>query len=262
MIEKIISTKNYKFYSQGSIGVATFLGGPLAAGYLIQKNYLSLDDFKNGKKSLILGIVSTILLFVGIFSIPETIATKVPRHIIPAVYTGIIYLIVEKIHGPMLKQHKENGFEFHSAWKAAGIGFASFIILLTSIFSYAYFSTDNELYENYDKAMAIFSVNESETLEFYEELEYKSDRALIKRIDDFIIPKWRQNIKIIEKTNKYENLPSEISLQNKLLLEYSGLRLEAFKLLKKMIQENTDKYNDDLDEIHLKIDAVLEQLNY
>jgi hypothetical protein len=261
MITQEKNTKGLKFYSQRVIGIATFIGGPMAAGYLIRENYRSLEDPENGKKALVIGIIATILLFVGIFSIPESIMNKVPNQILPAIYTGIIYLIVEKIHGTMLNQHKENGNEFYSGWKAVGIGVISLTILLTGIFGYTYLSTDNELYEKYDKEMAIFTANETETIRFYEDINSKSRISLIKELDSSIIPKWEENIEIIEKTNAYENLPYELEEQNKLLTEYSKLRLEAFRLLRKAIQEDTDKYANELDDLHGKIDEALEKLN-
>ena len=89
-----------KFYSQKGISIATYFGGPLAAGYLVKKNYETLGQPESGKKALIIGIISTILLFVGIFSIPKSIIDKIPSALIPLIYTGLIYLIVEKIHAP------------------------------------------------------------------------------------------------------------------------------------------------------------------
>lgn len=58
-----------------------------------------------------------------------------------------------------------------------------------------------------------------------------------------------------------EDLPNELKEQNKLLLEYAELRVKTFELLKKAIYEDTDKYSDELDELHFKIDKTLEQLN-
>ena len=43
MTEKENDTKDLKFYSQKAIGIATFIGGSLAAGYLVRENYLSLN---------------------------------------------------------------------------------------------------------------------------------------------------------------------------------------------------------------------------
>lgn len=51
-------TSQIKLYSSNAIGVATFLGGPLAAGYLIGENYKSLNQPKEGQQSLIIGIVA------------------------------------------------------------------------------------------------------------------------------------------------------------------------------------------------------------
>ena len=100
-----------KLFSQRAIAIATYFGGPAAAGYLVKKNYESHDQSEKGKKAFIIGIISTLLIFAGIFSIPEHIIDKIPNAVIPAIYTGIIYLIVEKIQGQWLKEHKESGGE-------------------------------------------------------------------------------------------------------------------------------------------------------
>lgn len=142
MTESQQDTKNLKLYSQKAIGLATFIGGPIAAGYLIRENYLSLDKPDEGKNALLISIVATVLLFTGIFMIPESIMDKVPNQIIPMIYTGIIYLIVEKIQGELLNKHKENEYAFYSRWNAAGIGLISLVILLSGIFGYLYFSLD------------------------------------------------------------------------------------------------------------------------
>lgn len=260
MEEETDKYKNAKFYSQKTIAITTFLGGPLAAGYLIRENYLSLDEPKNGRNALLIGIVSTILLFVIIFSIPESIMAHVPNQIIPIIYTAIIFAVVEKIHGKILNQHKEKGHEFYSGWKAAGVGFVSLLILLSGLLGYAYLSTDNEVYDKYEKELAVFSVNEAETLSFYDELGNKPSHVLLSRIDDFIIPKWQENIDIVNKTNAYENLPEELKAQNKLLLEYSNLRIKAFGILRKAIQEGSDKHVE-LEEVNLQIEQVLKQLD-
>jgi len=101
-----ISTEPQQLYSQKAIGIATFFGGPLAAGILVRRNYINLGKEVYGKHALSIGIISTFLLFVGIFSMPEHIMAKVPNTILPAIYTAIIYLVVEKLQGRELKEHK------------------------------------------------------------------------------------------------------------------------------------------------------------
>ncbi|WP_103072336.1 hypothetical protein [Aquimarina sediminis] len=254
-------TEKIKLYSSKAIGGATFLGGPLAAGYMIGENFKALDKPNEGKNALIIGILSTIILFTGMFMIPENIIDKIPRQLIPITYTGIIWGIVEWKQGDILKLHKENGNSFFSGWRAAGIGFISLLILLIGIFGYVFLGTDNEIYDKYDTELSVFSKNEEETLVFYDHINTESDDSLIKELETNTIPKWKENIEIINKTNNFENLPSELLQQNKILLKYAELRLESFELFKKAIEEDTDKYTQQLNRIHKEIDEQLAKLN-
>jgi hypothetical protein len=255
------NTKDLKLYSSKAISGATFLGGPLAAGYLIGENFKALDKPKDGRNSLIIGIVSTIILFGGIFMIPEYIIDKIPRQLIPIVYTGIIWGIVEWKQGDILKAHKENNNSFFSGWRAAGVGFISLLLLGIGIFGYSFLSTDNEAYERYDAEITKFSKNETETLVFYHNLNTETNYSLLKELDEKTIPKWKENSAIINATNQFEDLPSELIEQNKILLKYSELRIQAFELFRKAIKEDTDKYSEQLDQIHMQIDKELEKLN-
>ena len=252
-------TKNLKFYSQKAIGIATFIGGPLAAGYLIRENYLSLNKPDEAKKSLLIGIASTILLFIGIFMIPESIMDKVPNQILPAIYTGIILFIVAKIHGTTLYQHKENGNEFYSGWKAAGIGLISASIIVIGIFGYAYILPDGGEYQKYDTEIAKFTKNESESLTFYD-LNTDNKQVLINELDNMVIPLWKKNIEIINNLNNIDNLPPELVNQNAILLDYSKTRLELFILMKKSLFEETDKYLGQLEILNIKLETLTAKL--
>lgn len=261
MTDSKIETKDLKFHSQKAIGFATFLGGPLAAGYMIRENYLSLDKPDEGKQALVIGVLSTVLLFAGIFLIPESILDKVPNSVIPIIYTAIIYGIVEKIHGPLLNQHKDNAYDFHSGWHAAGIGFVSLVIMLIGIFGYAFLAPDGEEYDLYNIEMTKFSDNEEASLAFYDHLDSKDDKALLLELQSSIIPKWKENIEIIKQSNSIANLPEELLEQNKLLLKYSKLRVQAFELFEKAIAEGYDSYNMELEQVHMDIDEAIQKLN-
>ncbi len=261
MSEKENPTENIKLYSPRAIGGATFLGGPLAAGYMIGENYRSLNKQEEGNYSLIIGIISTLLLFIGIFMIPENLIDNIPRQLIPLIYTGIILGIVEWKQGDVLKLHKENGNPFFSGWRAAGIGLISLIIILIVVFATVFFTSEDDIYDQYDKEITVFSKNEEETLSFYDHLNTKTNQSLLQELENKIIPKWQENIEIINRSNKLNNLPPELIEQNKLLLEYAELRLEAFELFKKSIEEDTDKYAVQLDKIHEKIEEQIIKIN-
>lgn len=254
-------TKDLKFYSQRAISIATFLGGPLAAGYLVRENYLSLNKPDEAKKAFVYGLLATVAVFGFIFMMPESIMEKVPNQIVPLIYTVIIYYIVEQTQGETLNLHKELGNEFYSGWKAAGVGFVSLLLLGAVIFGYVLlFEKDGNL-ELYDEKIEVFSKNETESLEFYKYISFEDKNKLVKRLDTEVIPKWNQNVKIIKEAMLLDGLPVEAVEQNEKLLKYSELRLEAFKLLKKIISEETTIYDKELDLIHSKIDKELEKLN-
>jgi hypothetical protein len=259
-LEKENKTKNVKFYTNKAIGFATFLGGPLAAGYLIRENYLSLNNPDEGKNALMIGIVATIVMFTVIFMIPESIMDKVPSQILPLIYTAIIYYIVEQKQGEVLKLHEENGNNFYSGWKAVGIGFISLLIISAFIFGSVYFTSNDENLELYDSKMEVFSINENESLKFYNHLETETSFSLLKELDEVVIPKWEENIKIIDDASKISHLPDEVKTINIKLKKYSQLRIKAFNLFKKSIEEDTDAYANEIKNIHTEIDVQLKTL--
>ena len=255
------TTKGITLYSANAISGATFLGGPLAAGYLIGENFKALEKPTLGRNALIIGFVASIILFGGIFMIPEYIVDSIPNQVIPFIYTAIIWGIVEAKQGAILKLHKEKNNSFFSGWRAAGIGLISLLVMLIGIFGYAYLSTDSDLYDQYDADMAKFSKNENETLLFYNHLETSTNADLIKELEENAIPKWKENIKIINNSNVKGYLPPELVTQNEILLKYSELRLQAFHLFEKALHEDTDAYSQQLDQIHQKIDIELDKFN-
>lgn len=260
MSEQKNSTKDIKLYSSKSITSATFLGGPLAAGYLISENFKALNKEDLGRKSLIIGITATILLFAGMFMLPENIIDKIPSQLIPLIYTGIIWGIVEWNQGEILKAHKENGNSFFSGWKVALISFISFLIIGIPIFTIIYLESKNPSYITYDSKIAEFSQNEAESLTFYNNIYDKDKFQLLSELNSKVIPKWEKNIDIIKGLDTIHDLPTEFLNQNKVLLKYSELRLEAFLLIKKAILEDTDKYEEQINMLNKKIDLELKKL--
>ncbi len=251
------------FFSQNSISIATYFGGPLAAGYLIKRNYEELNEEDKGKKSLIIGIISTFIIFAGIFVVPEYIMEKIPNALIPAIYTGIIYLIVNRIQGKELKKHKELGLDFHSGWKSAGIGAIFMVILMILIAGTAFIAGDlsnsNFDTDTYDTELANFTNNESESLKVFGEFETKSPRYLITKLTSGV-ELWKENIKTVKRLNAIENLPEEFIQQNTILLEYCNLRIKHFNLIIKALNEETDKYADEIQNIGLSIEKKLKEL--
>lgn len=122
------------------------------------------------------------------------------------------------------------------------------------------FENEGDLLE-YDKKMELYSKNETASLDFYDFLETENQEKLIFRLNSEVIPKWIENKQIVKEVSSLNGLPNEVIAKNKILLKYTELRLQAFELFKKAIQENNGNYNDELDKIHFQIDQELEKLN-
>ena len=84
-----------RIYTNRAIGVATYLGGPLVAGYLIAENFKSFNETDKAKKTWIYTIIGTIIIFGGLFSIPDDILESIPIYGMPLIYTAIAYGFVK-----------------------------------------------------------------------------------------------------------------------------------------------------------------------
>jgi len=256
MSEEINTTKHLKLFSSNQIWIATFFGGPLAFGYMINKNYSALGQDNKGKNIFIICVIFTILLFSSLFLLPESIIDKIPRTLLPITYTAAGVAYVESTQGKILKKHKESGNKFYSGWSVFVTSIIAIIPILLFFVAAVFILPQNEMY---DIEITKFSKNEEETLVFYDNLDTKSRISLLKDLET-IIPKWEENIQIINKVDQLEDLPNKLKEQNKILLEYSELRLKTFEIFEKAIYEDTDKYTDELEELHLKINKTLEKL--
>lgn len=252
-----------KLFSQKAIAIATYFGGPAAAGYLVKKNYEAYNQKDNGKKAFIIGIISTLLIFAGIFSVPEPITDKIPNALIPVIYTAIIYLIVEKLQGNRIKGHKESGGKFYSGWKATGIGAIFMVIQFAMIAGTAFIAGDLSKPDfdatTYDNEIAKFVKNENTSLAVFNVINSAKPQYLIKEFSKGIVL-WKENKKIVDKLNSIDNLPAELLEQNKKLLKYCNLRIKHNEIIVKAISEDTDKYVSEIERIALEINTILEEL--
>jgi hypothetical protein len=55
-------------------------------------------------------------------------------------------------------------------------------------------------------------------------------------------------------------MPSELFERNKMILRYAELRLESYLLLKKAIDEDTNKYNIEIRTLNSQINSQLDKL--
>ena len=96
-----------KIYKNRALWVGSFIGGPLVAGYIIAENFKAFNQPSNAQKTWLITIVSTIIIFGGIFLIPDNV--KIPNQLIPLIYTTVAYYILKHYQGTEIESHIESG---------------------------------------------------------------------------------------------------------------------------------------------------------
>ena len=124
-----------RIYTDRVIWVATYLGGPLVAGYLIAENFKAFNETEKVRKTWIYTIVGTIIIFVGIFAIQDDILESIPKYFIPLVYTAIAYGIVKHFQGKNISAFIALGGKPFGWWRATIISLIGVAITIVSIFA-------------------------------------------------------------------------------------------------------------------------------
>lgn len=195
-----------KLYSQKAIAIATFFGGFLAAGILIRRNFVNMEKERLGLNALFIGILTTVLLFIGVLQLPENVIDVIPGFLISAIYTFIVFLIVRYTQGVRLKQHKEENLPFYSAWRAAGVGLLCSILISAALFAYLYEFHIWD-YDTYQKEINEFVKNEEDAIQLFR-LMGNNDR---EEVVTFIQKTVLFQKAIIEKNKKIEKVLDELN---------------------------------------------------
>lgn len=121
--------------------MASLLGGPLSATYLIARNFKSLGNERAANRTLVLGFAFTVVLFTTLAALPPSIGEKIPEQLIHIAYGFIGYLIVNRFQQRDIDTHLQAGGK-KGSWQmivgtglvGAGVSFA-YIVLIASLIS-------------------------------------------------------------------------------------------------------------------------------
>ena len=252
------NTNSQKLYSERAITIATFFGGPIAAGILIRRNFINLGNELYGKHTIAIAVVSMVLIIAVALSLPDSVFDKPIGNLFPIVYTAIIAAVLHKHQGEQLKAHKENNGEFYSGWKAAGVGLISLIAMLAGIFGFILLDEPNFDTELYDQKVVEFTLNEEEALQLFTLLENEEEEKALNFIYDTGILLWQKNLSILEEMDNIPDIDQEFIDQNEVLREYCNLRIESYQLIGKSITDGVP--DPELDIINALIDKNFEKL--
>ncbi|MCG9879407.1 MAG: rhomboid family intramembrane serine protease [Bacteroidia bacterium] len=159
-------------------------------------------------------------------------------------------LIIGYAFIPSLKQFENKAIKFST------IG-ALTIALLISSFT-VYHSLPNDI-GKYDEKMEDFASMESMALEVYKLPEQTPNEKILVEIKDRGLYYWNENLKLIEGFKELD-LPLPIREKNAKLKEYCELRIKSYELIYKAINEDTDKYENEINEYNQKIETIISEL--
>jgi len=110
-----LKNKTANVWTPTQIGFATFLSGPLGGCYLLARNYKAIGEDLYAKRSLIVGAIATVGLFLAYLLID--ISQGFFRFFIPLAYTMFILEFAKKFQGEQLKELRNAGVQRNShAW--------------------------------------------------------------------------------------------------------------------------------------------------
>jgi rhomboid protease GluP len=133
-------------------------------------------------------------------------------------------------------------------------------MLVTGGFFYLNSGTDSFDLLKYNQGITEFTENENIALRIYSQLDEEQPEIISNLIEDTGLPSWNRNIEIISSLDSMQNLPEDLKLQNQILFDYCQLRIKAYGLMKKKIEENTSNYDSWIELIHLEIQKLMDEL--
>ncbi len=123
-----------KIYTIKAIQVATFIGGPLVAGYLIAENYKAINEHGKAKTTWIYAVIATVIIFGLAISIADNDHIKIPTPVIPLIYSWITYWLVQTYQKQQIDTFLTSGGTTYSWWRTIGISLAGAIITFGLLF--------------------------------------------------------------------------------------------------------------------------------
>lgn len=108
----------------------------------------------------------------------------------------------------------------------------------------------------YDLEMQRFVENETKALEIYKIPENTPTNVLLLKIKGEGLYYWHENIKLLDRFNSYD-LPEDVRSHNMKLREYCELRIRSYELIYRSIEEDTDKYQPEINEVNRLIEQSI-----
>ena len=121
-MEKILDIERptQKIYTDKSIAIGTFLGGPLVAGFLIAENYRSFSEPDKARKTLIFTALASLIIFIGLFYFDHVLPDN--NFLFPILFSGTSWLLVRHLQRSRIEDHMAAFGPVYQWWRALIVG--------------------------------------------------------------------------------------------------------------------------------------------
>ena len=132
-----------RYYSPSQIGVAAFLGSPLASGYLAFRNYSLFHAQSKGTLALVGSVVVLAIQLSISYSLPNDSPGFHLAAIVAAVIAALYRWHAQVAFGSQITQLRAEGATSYSWWRVIGLSLAIFVALLVvAYFVLLFFASD------------------------------------------------------------------------------------------------------------------------
>ena len=242
-----------------TIGLAAFLGGPLGACYALYYNFEALEQPDRAKWTWIIGGGLTLFLIVGLLGLPQEAAAQLPAFMIPVVTVCAAVGTAHYFQGTALELQQDERLPAAPMWRALLIAVLcmGLTVLVAFLLSFIVPNTHSTPTNTpYKEQLDSFYTNETESMTFYDLLEANaSDSTLLQELERNSIPRWKENIQMVEAFLAIEGL-EDAEGDLPFLLEYAQLRLAIFENSRLFLLEDSGATEALLDSLYVALDTV------
>lgn len=252
-------SSDQKLYNTTAVGVATYLGGPLAAGVMVRNNFLKFGQPKQAKQALWAGLGLTIVVFSLIAMMPPGLMEKIPNYLIPGIYTAGIVAWVRAQMGERLAAHESQNGEFYSGWKTFGVGLLGLVTTLIIGLSIIMLAPPTSGEVKLEAAWTRVVENETKANEFYTlaNKEGVTDEELLKNLDETVIPLWDDSAQVVKEMEALPWLDSDNVKKTAALKGYVALQQEKSALVRRVLTEGGDGLKEQIEAVNKKLEGVV-----
>jgi hypothetical protein len=131
---KAATPANAKLYTPAQIRAGSFLGGPIAAAYLLRGNFLVLDRGPEARTTVVWGVV----FVAGLMALLPFLPTRFPNLIVPLLYSIAAGSVADKWQLQKQAIVDSGKYQIQSNWRVFGMALlfmiAFMLIVVLEIF--------------------------------------------------------------------------------------------------------------------------------